>query len=120
MKTQAIFDKVATHLLTQKETAMVNITCAYRVPGSKMKCAAGCLIPDELYQASFEGDVITDLLERIKPIKVFGFRLYPGQLMMIRSLQCIHDTATPGEWKNKLKELAAKKGLQFNPPKDAP
>lgn len=57
---QQVFDKVATHLLTQKQPAMRkdNTTCAYRAPDGKT-CAVGCLMTDEEYNPRFEGVGIT-------------------------------------------------------------
>lgn len=54
---QEIFDKVAKHLLTQKARCTDSKTgiCLYFDPETKMKCAAGCLIPDRDYSESFEG-----------------------------------------------------------------
>lgn len=55
MTNQEIFDKVATHLLSQgKRSALGGVGCAYRGDGG-LQCAIGCLIPDELYRYELEG-----------------------------------------------------------------
>jgi hypothetical protein len=63
MNQQEIFDKVATHLITQGVQALTiadvgraspSPVCAYRGDNGTM-CAAGCLIPDEEYKTEFEG-----------------------------------------------------------------
>ena len=48
MNTQQIFDKVATHLLTQNARSAAEGSCLYRSP-SGLKCAVGCLISDSVY-----------------------------------------------------------------------
>lgn len=51
---QEVFNKVVRHLLTQKQKARVGTTCMYKTPEG-LKCAVGCLIPDELYSQDIEG-----------------------------------------------------------------
>jgi hypothetical protein len=48
MTKQEIFDKVAAHLLTQRRQSVNDCSgaCVYRSPEG-LKCAAGCLIPDD-------------------------------------------------------------------------
>ena len=63
MTAQEVFNKVATHLFTQNEPAYtVHEGCRYRltVLGKKLSCAAGCLIPDEVYSGDLESTLITD------------------------------------------------------------
>lgn len=56
MDKQAIFDRVVTHLLTQKRRSVTITggvrTCMYRAPNGDM-CAIGCLIPDDVYTPCF-------------------------------------------------------------------
>lgn len=54
MELQEAFDTVVTHLYTQKKRAFTSSSCLYRTPEG-LKCAAGCLIPDELYDIEMEG-----------------------------------------------------------------
>lgn len=64
---QEIFNKVAAHLLTQGRPAREEDRCRYRTTNG-LSCAVGCLIPDELYSPSFEGEsarkVIRELYAR--------------------------------------------------------
>lgn len=54
MNAQEIFDKVATHLIQQGEPAMnSNGDCVYR-NDQGLKCAVGCLIPEDKYEDRFE------------------------------------------------------------------
>lgn len=53
MSLKQVINQVAEHLAQQREQAMSRDTCTYRSP-SGLKCAVGCLIPDELYDKVFE------------------------------------------------------------------
>lgn len=50
---QQIFDKVVTHLRTQKIPSIEAGDCLYRGPNG-LKCAVGALITDEAYKDSLE------------------------------------------------------------------
>lgn len=116
---QEVFDKVAKHLLTQGERSTGNIynidydeeyeepddvsDCAYRGDNGLM-CAVGCLIPDEVYLPSMEGQSVSSLL--------WGYtgnnlkeHLGSNQVLL-QDLQDIHDETEPADWKAKLVELA--------------
>lgn len=56
MTPKEIFNTVVTHLYTQKKQAYDNRnnTCAYRTPEG-LKCAIGCLIPDDDYDYRMDG-----------------------------------------------------------------
>ena len=52
---QDIFDFVAAHLMTQGVVSEdQNGQCVYRSPDG-LKCAIGCLIPDDAYRGNLEG-----------------------------------------------------------------
>ena len=60
MTLQEIYDKVVNHLRTQNAKSLSFVcdtdehaSCAYRGDGG-LKCAAGCLITDELYDNNME------------------------------------------------------------------
>jgi hypothetical protein len=54
MTEQEIFDTVALHLIKQgKQSIDADDNCLYRGPEG-LKCAIGCLIPDELYLSKME------------------------------------------------------------------
>lgn len=101
---QEVFDKVATHLLTQmkKATAQTGV-CVYKA--GELSCAAGCLIPDEEYDDVVEnknwGQLVRDC---IVPRNHMG---------LIKILQRIHDSSVPSLWKELLKILAEREGLEF-------
>lgn len=56
---QTTFDKIVEHLRKQKTKAIsATAGCCYRSghqPDGVMRCAAGCLIPDEIYRPFMEG-----------------------------------------------------------------
>lgn len=89
---QQIFDFVIGKLLEQGKPAMKILQgkslleCAYRGDGGT-KCAAGQLIPDELYEVSMEGTAITEIAYRYE----WSFKKDHSQL--IRALQLAHDNA---------------------------
>lgn len=51
---QETFDTVVSHLRRQGRCAMDRLTCVYRAENGD-RCAAGCLIPDDLYSSNLEG-----------------------------------------------------------------
>lgn len=62
MNKREVFQKVKEHLLTQREAAIGNDDeCMYRADSGRLKCAVGCLIPDDLYDPDIEGVGITQL-----------------------------------------------------------
>ena len=122
---QQLFDKVATHLLTQKCRSMgtypegasianTNLTsgCLYRGTDNT-QCAFGCLIPDELYQPSMEGRLGGSILNDTKHSQLA--ELYPVELHhIIRELQHLHDWCDIELWPTELGLMAVREGLNLN------
>jgi hypothetical protein len=101
---QEVFDLVAKHLLTQNKRSDNVIGCCYRSRNG-LKCAAGCLIPDESYNKSMETYGWPDLVKR---------QLVSAKHeTLISRLQVIHDRAAVSEWKQKLKAIAEQHNLEF-------
>lgn len=103
MTNQQLFDTVATHLLTQRTRSIATkngvTRCAYR--GRKgTRCAIGCLIPDDRYDAAFEGFAVS------KPeiLKAAGLR--SAQQFLVVELQQIHDMISPSLWRGALRIAA--------------
>lgn len=119
---QAIFDKVARHLLTQGEKAMLidssgTERCRYRGP-NESACAAGCLITDkEAEEADTHPNSITDGSPPWTQI-----RLYPSlaDLLpfeeLIYDLQKVHDKKDVSEWVSELIDVAKSHGLNPRTP----
>ena len=103
---QEVFDQAAKHLLTQMERARHNsIGCQYRLKlddGTILKCAVGCLIADDEYKSSIEGQLYGSYNFNI----FFRFKDEAPHLTLLRSLQNLHDNYTVDEWKEKLKQIA--------------
>ena len=56
MKTRTeIFEEVKVHLLSQGVRSYAEGACYYRHPQQDLQCAAGCLIPDGMYEPEMEG-----------------------------------------------------------------
>lgn len=95
---QVVFDIVAEHLLKQNERSEnEDHICLYRGPRG-LKCAVGCLIPDDKYNSIMENtpwDILVDC-EIVPSINS----------VLIRKLQVIHDIFAPKDWLDKLYELA--------------
>lgn len=91
MNRQEIFDKVATHLMTQRKSSMdVRGNCVYRAEGGLM-CAIGALIPDKLYDLKMEGNDLNSLLAIFPHIqKALGVEK-EDDAEFLQSLQYIHD-----------------------------
>ena len=119
MNQQEIFDKVASHLITQGVQAnhrpLLNQgdsypSCAYRGDNGTM-CAAGCLIPDEEYKPEFEG-LPWDLVGKKIPSLA---NLTRQKHELISSLQGVHDNDSSWQsiyvLKGKLSHVAYKFGL---------
>lgn len=141
MTEQEIFNQVATHLLTQMRTAQSVEQpaggCRYRVEtqGRVLKCAVGCLIPDESYTPDLEGVAVFYLgwNRATCKLKVDGFSSYGvdrvkykslmlmGSLLtslglaehvdLLIKLQGIHDRILTSEWKSALQLLAKERSL---------
>lgn len=110
---QDIFDKVATHLLTQnkksKDYLKLNkdgkpiLDCTYRSlldDNTILKCAIGCLIPDDKYNENFEGKSIIRLVDQLD-LKIKG----NIQDLLIH-LQVIHDVRPVDTWYSSLTDTA--------------
>ncbi|QGH72714.1 MAG: hypothetical protein [Podoviridae sp. ctQNx1] len=99
---QEVFEFIVTHLLTQFEKSSVGIYCRYR-NDSGLSCAAGCLMNNKEYQATFEGRAWVNLVNS---------SLVPKEhTVLIQSMQLIHDNYLPHTWRSKLEEFAERNGL---------
>jgi len=104
MNKQEVFNRVVVHLLKQGKQAILPdstapvLMCAYRGKDG-LKCAVGCLIPDEEYMPSFEGCS----LERVRSL---SRTLQSMNGKLLKHLQYVHDSVKPGYWYEELKEAA--------------
>ena len=101
MTQQQIFDKVATHLLTQGAKSMMGDTCRYR--GSNgAKCAVGCLIKDDHYDPILE--LRSSRSELVKEALIKSKVDIHTELLV--KLQYIHDHMQCVAWDSELQNLA--------------
>jgi hypothetical protein len=105
-----IFDKVVAHLLTQQAQSKNHYgDCLYRSPDG-LKCAVGCLIPDELYDKEIEGAAVggcnAPILECANILREIllesGIPDEKGIWEMLEDLQKIHDNANVDRWERAL------------------
>lgn len=130
LNTQKYFDKIVRHLLTQGErAAYVNPdndsqNCRYRIEqgGKTMKCAIGCMIPDELYLEGMEGKSIMALgnaypvlhpLLSAGWVTAWGEKRAGSMESLNAKLQTIHDEVSPELWELQLRSLADQFCLTF-------
>ena len=98
MTRQDLFDTVVRHLRAQKQRAVAKqgrSMCAYRTPDG-LKCAIGCLIPDELYDPLFEGKsafwLLTDDGPKARAVRDnCGASTDQTVVALLASLQDVHD-----------------------------
>ena len=116
MTKQQVFDKVATHLLTQGKASRAvvggEVGCAYRGEDGT-SCAVGCLLPDELYDPEMEGKNAKWVLSYCPAFKDL---FVPGVWSLLASLHSLHDYCSPLAWEQGLLDIAAKYGLKINFP----
>lgn len=96
---EEIFDYVEAHLRNQGQRSMArSCNCAYRGEKGRM-CAVGCLIADDEYNLSMEGNVVCAIH--------LPFRLRP-HVSMLRDLQIFHDYE--GSWDHDRSEVFSPEG----------
>lgn len=101
MTRQEIYDRVASHLLSQMEVSRrPGGFCLYRGPRN-LKCAIGALIPDELYDTSFDdtgGGLSAHALPDRVLESIFGRGYNEDECRFLDILQAVHDSFEPGIW----------------------
>lgn len=123
MTPQQIFDTVSVGLLTQNRKSVRSRNyCLYRGPKGA-KCAAGLLIPDDLYDKVIENTQIgmllrsecsvsfgvsekTDRLNEIGKAICDRLQLTPAGISLIAALQSVHDNNPVDIWPVRLAAVA--------------
>lgn len=109
---QAIFDRVATHLLTQgRRSKKFNkdsseTVCLYRGPKGT-SCAVGCLIDDEAYTPDLENHVAHHFGVKAALRKSGVDVSHWTTLHLLAALQRVHDSVHPNGWRSALRDLAS-------------
>ena len=103
---QQIFDQVARHLLTQKKLAYDPFMrrCKLRIIKDQiiLKCAIGCLIPDDLYFSRMEEMMIVEIVRDVGDKLEIGI----SSLFLLQQLQSCHDNTYVHFWKDQLLKIA--------------
>lgn len=123
MNRQEVFNRVATHLLTQMEQSRGQswspsefyAGCQYRGKGG-LSCAIGCLITDEAYYPELEGKgigmpAVIEALIKSGIDMNDGYKTYNAE--MLCSLQNTHDLHEPEYWYTHLRQIANNYNLTF-------
>lgn len=114
MSAQQVFDTVVNHLRTQGRRALDDAdgTCMYRAPNGD-KCAAGILIPDELYHPSMEGASLSKLINGGDEVIV---QLFGQNLPLVEALQTVHDSNNFLYFETGFLKVASNFHLTYTPP----
>ncbi|WP_321941684.1 hypothetical protein [Paraburkholderia tropica] len=110
---QALFDRIARHMLTQRARSTVDGTrdCLYRDLHGRA-CAVGAIIPGAVYRESMEHKGITALMlllsldEFNTPQHRAFSRFLTQHAPMLMNFMRIHDQALPELWPDDLRTLA--------------
>lgn len=118
MSLKDLFNDVKTHMLKQGMKAIDEQgNCCYKTE-SGLKCAIGCLIPDNLYDLCFEGKGVGAVVGFSNgnsdnyPVRNYLMNKYSvdsfaNMHYLLFKLQCIHDTMSETEWGFELDKLEA-------------
>lgn len=99
MTAQEIFDTVINHLLQQggpalnynyDDEALDDPVCRYR-SNNGLKCAVGCLIPDDQYDPLMEGMGVTVTSPSSDPLNCWVAKYYEPHRDLLVALQSLHD-----------------------------
>ena len=123
MERQEMFDKMVTHLRIQKIRSVdVSGICRYRLKRTaahaELKCAVGCLIPDDMYERDMDSEGVIRKLFRSYP-KVSELLGGEANIEFLTDMQFIHDKESNNEkWESLWKELAENYNLIYTPLKE--
>lgn len=124
MTSQEVFNRVVRHLLTQNEQSKLQDMCCYRLEvedGKVLKCAVGCLIPDEHYDIRIEGAAVLPNINgstRLLWNALNKSGIARRHERLLSELQHCHDDFLPSLWRWKLERIAAEYCLKM-PESDA-
>jgi hypothetical protein len=107
MSVREIFYKVEKHLLKQNERSVANgVACRYRNDRG-LSCAVGCLMTDDMYDSSFEGENVRGkyIMEALTPIVGVNEDKRRLKLYLLRELQKVHDDSLVVDWAEGLEQV---------------
>lgn len=111
MNSKEILATVRAHLEKQRVAAVGKLdgVCRYRItrPGEPvLKCAVGCLIPDDKYDHRMEPYLADALFTRFP--EILTWVPTASQLKLLTELQMMHDRIEPVEWHTHLDAFEVK------------
>lgn len=95
--TEEVFEYIRHHLLTQMQQSKNDKGACFYKNEQGLKCAAGCLIPDDMYNSNFEYKSWGSLV-RQKSVP-------EDHIGLIQRMQYMHDETPVSEWKHALDDL---------------
>lgn len=129
MTNQEAFDTIVAHLRQQNDRAVLILdgaeqgsSCMYRTAAG-LKCAVGCLIPDDQYHADFDDE--EQMQERTGDENVgtgvcivapFIPALEGLNLDFLEDMQSVHDNSGVDLWEESWKTIADQYGLTYTKP----
>jgi hypothetical protein len=124
MKPQQSYDYIVRSLRQQgrKSADAQSGECMYRGPDG-LKCAAGHVIPEDKYEARFEGKTVLEQ-EQLAHFSEFDSPAYDLSMLildeghylnLVRRLQIVHDGCFQN-WEQGFQETAEEFGLKYTPP----
>ena len=113
MNKQEIFDTVVNHLRTQGRKSIDNNGyCKYR-SAQGLKCAIGCLIPDDQYSPIMENKSPSAVSRKLTDNALSD--VFYENRDLLSSLQAIHDHYEVREWEIQLELVADKFRIAYTP-----
>ena len=113
MTNQEAFETMVRHLRKQGEKSVnAKGTCVYRGPKA-LRCAVGCLIPDDQYKRSFEGETAECIAKKVPALS----DIEPG---ILSEMQSIHDDCDVSQWEEGFKGVARYCKLTLPPLDEVP
>jgi len=95
--TEEVFEYIRHHLLTQMQKSKSDRGACFYRNEQGLKCAAGCLIPDDMYNPDFEYRRWSSLvIQKFVPA---------DHKQLILAMQHIHDKTPVSDWKLELDKL---------------
>lgn len=95
--TEEVFEYIRHHLLTQMQQSKNDKGACFYKNEQGLKCAAGCLIPDDMYNSNFEYKSWGSLV-RQKSVP-------EDHIGLIQRMQYMHDETPVSNWKLELDKL---------------
>ncbi len=93
-----VFQRVITHLETQRKKALRNGQCVYRTDEG-LKCAIGCLIPDDEYNPEIEGSSLCGMMRNKMPPTIVALMQQGNKMVsLLQTLQDLHDMYEVGSF----------------------